>query len=81
MAAVDLYAPHPLVLDVLFSGLSVYEKYIVPVAPILRNRGLKKAYDLIVMDDENTSYQCVAAGMILLYDLPRSSLTLALDLQ
>lgn len=60
IAKVDLYTPHPFVLDAMFSTLSVYEDYVLPCFPYLRNKGLQKAYDLVVMDDENTSYSCLA---------------------
>ena len=60
IAKVDLYTPHPFILDALFSCLSVYDQIVTPVLPVLRRKGMERAYELIVMDDENTSYQCLA---------------------
>lgn len=56
VAQVDLYAPHTRVVDALFSALGVYESW-APSA--VRTRGMKKAYELVVKEDENTSYQCL----------------------
>lgn len=54
---VDLYSPHPLVLEGLFMVTNTYER----VAPRwLRQRGLDYTYKLITMEDENTEYQCQA---------------------
>ncbi|KAM0786634.1 hypothetical protein ACM66B_002086 [Microbotryomycetes sp. NB124-2] len=56
VATVDLYSHHSKVVDVLFAGLSVYEK----LAPtFIRKAALKRTYELIKMEDENTSYQTV----------------------
>jgi lanosterol synthase len=63
VATVDLYTPHPFILDVMFKALSTYEHYLLPYVPglsYLRKAGMKRAYDLVVMDDENTSYQDLA---------------------
>lgn len=51
---VDLYAPHSIVLDGLFALLNVYEPYAIP--PV-RKMATDRLYDLIVKEDENTSYQ------------------------
>jgi lanosterol synthase len=54
VAAVDLYAPHSAIANGLFSILNLYES----VAPkFVKNAALKRAYELIVMEDENTAYQ------------------------
>jgi lanosterol synthase len=54
VAEVDVYHPHTRVLNGLFSILSAYESCTIPP---LRQAGLAKAYQLVVMEDENTSYQ------------------------
>ncbi|KZS94380.1 terpene synthase [Sistotremastrum niveocremeum HHB9708] len=54
VAAVDLYAPHTTLLNVLFGVLSTYEACSMPP---LRRVSLKKVYRLIVQEDENTAYQ------------------------
>lgn len=54
VAPADLYAPHSTVMDMLFSIVGAYEQCIIP--PV-RNAALKRIYDLIVKEDENTSYQ------------------------
>lgn len=54
VSTADLFAPHSKVVNGLFSISNFYEKY----APdFLRKPALKKAYELVVMEDENTSYQ------------------------
>lgn len=54
MCAADLYAPHSKVANTLFAVLNVYEM----VAPrFVRKVALKRAYNLVKMEDENTSYQ------------------------
>jgi len=50
----DIYAPHSTIFNVLSAVLSVYE---LCTLPPLRRAGLKRAYQLIVMEDENTGYQ------------------------
>ncbi|KAI5478948.1 lanosterol synthase [Pseudohyphozyma bogoriensis] len=56
IAAVDLYSPHSAVADFLFGVLNIYEGY----APgFIRRRAVKKAYELVKMEDENTSYQTI----------------------
>lgn len=59
-APVDLYTPHPPILDLLFRVLSSYNSYLLPLIPSIRKKGLEAAYDQIVYDDENTSYQALA---------------------
>ncbi|KAK4048854.1 Lanosterol synthase (Oxidosqualene--lanosterol cyclase) [Microbotryomycetes sp. JL221] len=56
VAPVDLYAQHSTLVNVLFKGLTMYET-IVP--QFVRKSSLKKTYELIKMEDENTSYQTV----------------------
>ena len=50
----DEYAPHTALLDTLNFVLSSYENCCFPP---LRRAGLARAYELIVMEDENTGYQ------------------------
>lgn len=50
----DLYIPHHPVLDVLNGILNTYESCALP--PI-RRAALARAYELIVLEDENTAYQ------------------------
>jgi lanosterol synthase len=52
----DAYAPHTAVLDTLFAIVGAYECCAVP--PI-RKAGLDFVYNLVVKEDENTSYQNV----------------------
>jgi lanosterol synthase len=56
IASVDIYTPHTRLANALFAILSVYEDY--SIAP-LRKAGLHKAYKLIVMEDDNTSFQTI----------------------
>ncbi|KAF9054597.1 terpenoid cyclases/protein prenyltransferase alpha-alpha toroid [Panaeolus papilionaceus] len=51
---VDLYAPHSKLYDGLAAILGVYEQCTIPP---LRRAGLKRAYELICMEDDNTAYQ------------------------
>ncbi|GAA5874694.1 hypothetical protein JCM3774_004783 [Rhodotorula dairenensis] len=52
----DVYAPHSRVAEACFAVLDVYDR----VAPRwVRNRALARAYNLVVMEDENTSYQTI----------------------
>jgi lanosterol synthase len=51
---VDLYSPHSTLYDGINVLLGAYENCILPP---LRRAGLDRSYDLIVMEDENTSYQ------------------------
>jgi len=50
----DTYVPHTPLLDGLFSVLGAYEHCALPP---LRKAGLDFVYDLVVKEDENTSYQ------------------------
>ncbi len=50
----DEYAPHSTIFNTLASILSVYE---LCTLPPLRHSGLRRAYQLVVMEDENTGYQ------------------------
>ncbi|PWZ01644.1 putative lanosterol synthase [Testicularia cyperi] len=56
IAQVDIYAPHTRTLEALMAVVGTYDKCHIP--PI-RKAGIKRAYDLIVMEDENTGYQCL----------------------
>jgi lanosterol synthase len=51
---VDVYAPHTAIFDAISVVLGSYEHCIFPP---LRRAGLARAYELIVMEDENTGYQ------------------------
>ncbi|BGP56660.1 Lanosterol synthase (Oxidosqualene--lanosterol cyclase) [Rhodotorula sphaerocarpa] len=52
----DVYAPHSRVAEACFAVLDVYDR----VAPgFIRRKALERAYRLVVMEDENTSYQTV----------------------
>ncbi|KAF5345689.1 hypothetical protein D9758_013074 [Tetrapyrgos nigripes] len=53
----DLYSPHSMLFDMIAVILSSYELCSIPP---LRRAALDKAYKLVVMDDENTSYQTLA---------------------
>lgn len=57
VAAVDLYAPHTMILDTLNAILSSYEQCSFPP---LRRAAVARAYQLIVWEDENTKYQTLA---------------------
>lgn len=50
----DLYMPHTRVLDALNAVLSAYEQCTIPP---LRRAGMARAYELVVLEDENTDYQ------------------------
>lgn len=52
----DIYQPHHPVLDGLNEILAVYEQ--CPLSP-LRKMGVDRAYDLVVVEDENTGYQTI----------------------
>ncbi|KAI6112730.1 terpenoid cyclases/protein prenyltransferase alpha-alpha toroid [Pisolithus sp. B1] len=56
VASVDIYYPHTAVLDTLNAILGMYEGCAVPPA---RKAALKRAYELIVYEDENTDYQTI----------------------
>lgn len=52
----DVYAPHTRVLDALFALLGSYEH----VCPrFVRDAGIRRAYELVVKEDENTGHQCL----------------------
>lgn len=52
----DVYAPHSRVAEACFAVLDVYDR----VAPRwVRSQALARAYQLVVMEDENTSYQTI----------------------
>ncbi|PFH51033.1 hypothetical protein AMATHDRAFT_3423 [Amanita thiersii Skay4041] len=50
----DLYAPHSALFDAINLVLTNYEHCSIPP---LRRAGVARAYELIVLEDENTSYQ------------------------
>ncbi|KAF8899617.1 terpenoid cyclases/protein prenyltransferase alpha-alpha toroid [Gymnopilus junonius] len=50
----DEYAPHTALFNTISVILSSYENCILPP---LRRAGLERAYELVVMEDENTGYQ------------------------
>ena len=50
----DLYMPHTRILDALNVVLSAYEQCTIPP---LRLAGMARAYELVVLEDENTDYQ------------------------
>ncbi|KAI6125392.1 terpenoid cyclases/protein prenyltransferase alpha-alpha toroid [Pisolithus croceorrhizus] len=56
VASVDIYYPHTTVLDTLNAILGMYEGCVVPPA---RKAALKRAYELIIYEDENTDYQTI----------------------
>ncbi|KIK19194.1 hypothetical protein PISMIDRAFT_76839, partial [Pisolithus microcarpus 441] len=56
VASVDIYYPHTAVLDTLNAILGMYEGCAIPPA---RKAALKRAYELIVYEDENTDYQTI----------------------
>lgn len=55
IASVDLYSPHPFILEASFFAIGVYERV---HSKRLRKHALDYVYQLMVMEDENTSYQC-----------------------
>lgn len=57
VASIDIFSPHTYTLEALMSVLGVYES--CGAMPPLRRAGIKRAYDLLVMEDENTGYQCL----------------------
>lgn len=57
VAAVDVWAPHTRTLDSIMAVVGIYES--CGAIPPLRRAGIKRAYELICMEDENTSYQCI----------------------
>lgn len=57
VASVDIFAPHTRTLEALMGILGLYES--CGGLPPLRRAGIRRAYELIVQEDENTSYQCL----------------------
>lgn len=57
IAPVDLYSPHPAILEVTFAIAGIYDRI---HSKSLRKRALDYIYQLVTMEDENTSYQCQA---------------------
>jgi lanosterol synthase len=55
VAQVDIWAPHTRTLEALMGVLAGYEM-LGPVAA-LREAGIRRAYEMVVMEDENTGYQ------------------------
>ncbi|TFK25581.1 lanosterol synthase [Coprinopsis marcescibilis] len=70
IAKIDLYTPHTKLYDTLSQFLSVYES--CPFPP-LRKAGIERAYQLIVWEDENTDYQCLAPVNMMLNLVARFS--------
>ncbi|KAI6044261.1 terpenoid cyclases/protein prenyltransferase alpha-alpha toroid [Pisolithus marmoratus] len=56
VASVDIYYPHTTVLDTLNAIVGMYEGCAIPAA---RKAALKRAYELVVYEDENTEYQTI----------------------
>ncbi|KAF8310084.1 terpene synthase [Clavulina sp. PMI_390] len=52
----DIYHAHTMLLDVLNTVVRSYE---MCAPPFIRTRALRRAYDLVVKEDENTAYQCL----------------------
>lgn len=55
IAEIDVWAPHTRTLEAMMGVLSVYES--CGGLPPLRRAGMRRAYELLVMEDENTGYQ------------------------
>ncbi|GAA5933642.1 lanosterol synthase ERG7 [Sporobolomyces koalae] len=56
VASSDIYSPHSRTANLLFKILHVYDAW----APSwIRKKALEKAYDLVKMEDDNTSYQTI----------------------
>lgn len=52
----DVYSPHSRVANACFAVLDIYDR----LAPSwIRKKALERAYKLVVMEDENTSYQTI----------------------
>ncbi|KAF7973658.1 hypothetical protein HWV62_13902 [Athelia sp. TMB] len=54
VAAEDLYSPHTKLFDMINVAIAAYESCQIPG---VRQAACKRAYELIVLEDENTSYQ------------------------
>ncbi|TFK98472.1 terpenoid cyclases/protein prenyltransferase alpha-alpha toroid [Pterulicium gracile] len=59
IASVDVYTPHTHLLDVMNKLLGVWE-LVSPLVPFVRKQAMDIAYQHVVYEDENTSYQCLA---------------------
>jgi lanosterol synthase len=57
VAQVDIWAPHTRTLDSLMAVVATYES--CGGIPPLRRAGIRRAYELLVQEDENTGYQCL----------------------
>lgn len=53
----DLFCPHSRVLDTLYLAIGAWEKLLCP--SFVRNAGVKHAYNLLCMEDENTNCQTI----------------------
>ncbi|KIK73942.1 hypothetical protein PAXRUDRAFT_836113, partial [Paxillus rubicundulus Ve08.2h10] len=58
IASVDLYLPHTAVLDAMNVVLSMHEPCAIPS---VRKTALKRVYEVVVREDENTGYLTIAA--------------------
>lgn len=56
IASVDIFYPHTKTLKTLMALVGAYDNCHIPP---LRRAGIKRAYELLVLEDENTSYQCL----------------------
>lgn len=56
IAQVDVFYPHTKTLKALMGLVGAYDNCHIPP---LRRAGIKRAYELLVLEDENTSYQCL----------------------
>ncbi|KAJ1034980.1 hypothetical protein NDA18_000585 [Ustilago nuda] len=56
IAQVDTFYPHTKTLKTLMALVGAYDNCHIPA---LRKAGIQRAYDLLVLEDENTSYQCL----------------------
>ena len=56
VANVDTYYPHTRVLDTLMAMIGAYDRVNIS---FIRQAGIKRAYELLCQEDENTSYQTV----------------------
>lgn len=56
-AAVDLYCPHSKLLDAMYVGLGAWERFVCP--SMVREAGIREAYRLLCMDDDNTNCQTI----------------------
>lgn len=54
VAETDLYAPHTALANVAFAVLNVLDPWI---PAFVRRRASRRAYEIVVMEDENTGYQ------------------------